>query len=422
MVARPPSLLQSICRFSSSAATAAATADQQLVAQATRELAAAITPQVATVLGRRGAAVVDNAVSPAVASALRDEFRALRTTSPDLLRPNCTHFVDGPTAGGQFRLLPKHGILEAEATLDPEARSKLPLWRALSDDGALRALLSVHLNEALATLDDERRRKRRRQSLLPPPPPLRLDNQTVKLQANDGSGGCFPIHVDAAEDLGRAGGDQQQQVDGRVVTCILYLSPSEGYDAARHGGQLRLFPLLPPAARTAVDVLPLEGRLVLFSSARMPHRVLPARGGRIRECATFWLGRGPAAAVTHARGLQAQFWQSEGGGGGGVPLPLEAQLARLLSPRLRPLAARVLLADEWEASLLESHAPGPERDAALERHRRELETARSALAGRMGLSDAIEALSADEEGGGGAASAAAAVEAARAAALDMAWF
>jgi hypothetical protein len=426
-------LLSAACRRYASASSPSTIPD--LVSQASRELQKAITPNLARVLATRGAAVVDGALSSTTCGLLREEFRALQQSSPELLRANCTHFVE-PGAAGAVRLLPKRGILEAEATLDPEARQRLPLWRALADDGALRALLSVHLGEALAELHEERRRRRRRRrsekrttattrrpSSTPTPavpPPLRLENQTVKLQTNDGSGGCFPIHCDATEDLADG-----QVVDGRVVSCILYLTPSDGYDQKKHGGELRLYPLVPPAASSAVDVAPLEGRMVLFSSARMPHRVLPARGGRVRECATFWLGRGPAAAVAHAQSLDG----GGGGGGGGrrgeaLPtpprLPLEEQLDRLLSPRLRPLAARVLLADEWEASLIEAHAPGPERDAAVGRHRRERALARAALAGenRMGLGEALDALAGGGVGGGGGSEATAAA----AAAAEMDWF
>jgi hypothetical protein len=402
---RPPSLL--LCRRLFSSTTTTATTD--VLAQASRDLQRSITPAVAACLARNGAAVIDGAFSQSVTRPLLAEFHALRRSSPHLLRPNCTHFVDAAT--GATTLLEKPGILEAEATLDAEARARLPLWSALSDSSDLRALLSVHLGHALEQRWGERRR-RGTGSTPAPHPPLRLDAQTIKLQRNDGAlGGCFPVHCDAAEDL--AG-------EGRVVTCILYLSDSTGYDPARHGGQLRLYPLRPPLSAAAAsppppvsaDVEPREGRLVLFASARMPHRVLPATGGRVRECATFWVGRsanggwrGPAAAADATSPSSS----------------LEERLRLLLSPRYRPLAARLLLADEWEQSLIESHAPGPERDAAVATHRRALAAARAAVE-RAGLEEAVAALAGGAGSGSSSPAAAAAAAAAATAAEDMDWF
>jgi hypothetical protein len=70
-----------------------------------------------------------------------------------------------------------------------------------------------------------------------------------------GGGGCFPVHYDSDERL-----------DARRLTAILYLNP--GWSVPQHGGAVRLYPW--PAA--PVDVAPLAGRLLLFSSTRMAHR------------------------------------------------------------------------------------------------------------------------------------------------------
>ncbi|KAI8465255.1 MAG: prolyl 4-hydroxylase [Monoraphidium minutum] len=165
---------------------------------------AAVTPAVAQHLQAKGYAVVDGALPPAAAAALRAEIDALRS-APGLMRPNCTHLVTG---GGAPELLPKAQITEAEITLDAAAAAAAPLLAAADADGSLAVLLSLFL------------------------PRLRLGGQATKAQFNAGGGGAFPIHTDTEEEL-----------DG-------------------HGGELRLYPF--PAA-PPVDVAPLDGRMVLFS-------------------------------------------------------------------------------------------------------------------------------------------------------------
>ena len=62
---------------------------------------------------------------------------------------------------------------------------------------------------------------------------------------------------------------------GRRITATCYLS--EGWESS-HGGELRLqVPLSPDGnVRTAVDVAPLPGRVVLFLSGAMDHEVRPS--------------------------------------------------------------------------------------------------------------------------------------------------
>ena len=69
-----------------------------------------------------------------------------------------------------------------------------------------------------------------------------------------GQGGCFPIHLDSDE-----------TVDSRRVTAIVYLNRDW---QKKRGGQLRLY----PSWSQYVDIEPINDRLVLFSSCRMPHR------------------------------------------------------------------------------------------------------------------------------------------------------
>ena len=105
---------------------------------------------------------------------------------------------------------------------------------------------------------------------------------TVKLQCNEGNGGCFPAHYDNA-------GPPSQ----RRLTALFYLNP--GWEPG-DGGELELLPWLGAPLRLP----PLDGRLVIFLSEAMLHRVLPCH--RRRFCFTIWIdGETPAHAADAAR-------------------------------------------------------------------------------------------------------------------------
>ena len=80
------------------------------------------------------------------------------------------------------------------------------------------------------------------------------DHPAEDLEAVAGKGGCFPIHLDSDE-----------TVDSRRVTAIVYLNNDW---VKKHGGQLRLY----PSWDKVVDIEPINDRMVIFSSCRMPHR------------------------------------------------------------------------------------------------------------------------------------------------------
>lgn len=197
----------------------------------------------------RGFAVVDNCFGKDIAASLRAEVVALR----DHMHANCTHLISSNAT-----LLPKRNIFEAELLL-PQTQALAPLCAQLQHDTSLLATLNTLL------------------------PHLRLDRQAVKVQWNSGGGACFPMHFDT-----------DAAVDGRKVTLILYLNP--GWTPGS-GGQLRLYPF----PQLPVDIEPLNDRLVLFSSQRMLHRVLPSLDERY--CFTIWLserqqpGRGSEIAA-----------------------------------------------------------------------------------------------------------------------------
>jgi SM-20-related protein len=79
--------------------------------------------------------------------------------------------------------------------------------------------------------------------------------------------------------------DRPQGSDARIVSCVLYLN--EGWKSSQ-GGALRLY-LDDPQQAPYRDFLPEAGRLVVFSSERFWHEVLPA--SRTRWSVTAWFSR-----------------------------------------------------------------------------------------------------------------------------------
>ena len=103
---------------------------------------------------------------------------------------------------------------------------------------------------------------------------------------------------------------------------------SEAWEPA-HGGEMRFFPF--PLAAPA-DVAPRAGRLVLFSSTTMLHRVLPARAGVPRCVLSLWFAGAPEAFPT-----RYPTWAVQAAAANTPPIS-EAVLAFLR----RPANARVL--------------------------------------------------------------------------------
>jgi hypothetical protein len=213
------------------------------------------------------------------------------------------------------------------------------------------------------------------------------------------------------------------------VTAIFYLN--EGWQP-HHGGQLKLFPW--PRAEPLL-VAPLAGRLVLFSSTEMLHRVLPA--GAERCCFTAWLSdnrrraaaggarcpaparlpaagwRVPApAAHLHAAALPgpctegappprpshpdpAHSLRRRRPGVGAAPAargslrppaPSEGpgpQARFIVQPQARRHLCKLVYADEWAQSLQESHPAGPALEAALAQHWQEVKVVDRALGGAL---------------------------------------
>ena len=190
-------------------------------------------------LTQHGYAVVDDALGPSFSLALRDEMAALHALG--LLRQHRFGFKPSPQA--PHKIVKKPHIFEAELS-EPQVRDHAPCVDALAaalPSAACEALPELRLVEAAA----------------------------VKLQCNEGHGGCFPLHFDNAGPPSK-----------RKLTALVYLNAEW---AEADGGEIELVPWLAPP----VVVPPLLGRLVLFRSDLVLHRVLPSAARRY--CFTVWV-------------------------------------------------------------------------------------------------------------------------------------
>lgn len=222
-----------------------------------------------------------------------------------------------------------------------------------------------------------------------------LARQTLKVQLNAGGGACFPLHYDS-----------DRALDPRVLTAIVYLNPTW---AEGDGGQLQLLPS--PGVAPPLSIEPLFGRMVLFSSQDMLHRVLPSAS--LRMCLTLWFyghveesserrrphrrqRSPPRGENNHSPALRHPKGCTHGGGGGdgdrstGGAAAAAATavselrwLLRSAGPDERKMLARYLVATEWATSIEESHAPSPERGAALAAHWADVGNIETALSQRL---------------------------------------
>ena len=266
------------------------------------ELAAAA-PQ----LMSKGWAVIDDALPAETLSLLREQMAGLHKAGG--LRQHRFGFKE--SAAGQVQIFEKPCIFEAE--LDDEAVGRCaPLLAP--------AMHGINLQAAATEAF----------------PSLRLlsgrNAVAVKLQCNEG-GGCFPHHYDNAGPPSK-----------RRVTALFYLNPSW---RECDGGELLLSPWLQPAVR----IPPVHGRLVLFLSDVLLHRVLPCHARRY--CFTIWLD-GEGTNDKAALQLDARK-------------PCDGAL--LLDPAQR-LLSRAVYSEEYEASIREcfQRAPAEQREAVLRSH------------------------------------------------------
>lgn len=145
---------------------------------------------------------------------------------------------------------------------------------------------------------------------------------TIKVQRNEGNGGCFPWHYD------------NPGTDKRRLSCLLYLNPE--WDS-QCGGEIQLASFL----QEPKSISPIMDRLVIFYSENVLHRVLPAHGERF--CLTIWLDADVETSM-----LEIPPWS-----GMQEYLEGDAFLKFLSKPAIQRELSRAVYHEEYEQSIRE---------------------------------------------------------------------
>ncbi|GLD92854.1 hypothetical protein PINS_up001433 [Pythium insidiosum] len=287
------------------------------------------TPETAAQLLRDGFVVLPNAFPPAFTAAIRREMHALHASQQ--LYPNATHVLlsgadPAPT------LLQKHHILETELVL-PEIRRQVPTLEWFFDS----QLVFGAMRDAM-------------------PSWLQLSAYMIKLQLNEGGGGCFPLHFDSYGD------------DGKCITAVLYLNDEW---QPGDGGEIVLYPF---PQRERVVVRPGDGDLVLFSSQQMLHRVLPSR--RPRYCLTTWMYCDKSPRTPDAEQARQRYYDdataAESVDESSTTYRQQVLRKIVRSPTFRRHLAKLYHRAEWRQSLDESHVHDDAFQRFLATHDREV--------------------------------------------------
>ena len=286
--------------------SAAAWEDEAPEFEARVRRALASSSAAAVALERNGWCEVDGLLGPRMAGALVAEVTWLGAKG--LVIPNRSYF------GGT--LVTKPGVAEMDLDVAP-VRERVPAC------GALRLTHAPALAAALADacpflgLDA-----------------ARDDAVTVKVQVNDGRGGCFPHHFDNAGPPSR-----------RALTCLCYLNAgwSDG-----DGGELELLPFLAPGGMP-IRVAPTLDHWCMFRSDRVLHRTLPAHKPRL--CFTVWID----GVATNAE--EDLVLRAPPQGADRAAVETTARQLALGGPQQRAIS-RALYADAYEQSLREGLAGG----------------------------------------------------------------
>ena len=280
-------------------------------------------------LEHEGYCVLDNVFDKNFISNLRDEvIIAKEANAMDI---NHTHLI---LPENETKVFPKHNIYELDGLLKPEliTNDTLKNCHFINSDNTLKTMIDKYI------------------------PNLGIVNgiSPLKLQYNGGNNACFPIHTDASLIVGKPAEKHFKNFsaassDNRIITAIIYMNDYQ----PQQGGELRLYPIL----QDPVDIAPIAGRVVLFSSTTMLHRVLPSKiknnnnnnNDNNRICATIWFhGDNSFNGIINKRKDLVP-----------KPLPENANPVEnalfLLQPYYRPFTCRMLYANEWEESIVQSH-------------------------------------------------------------------
>ena len=267
-------------------------------------------------LRTRGYAVIDNVFGEEWCEGFKSEIKHLHENN--LMFSNATHLR--LTKENRTVFVDKRNIFEME--LIPDIYEIVPDYLQCLDQST--AIIEA-LNENMSDVN--------------------IVKQAIKMQYNAGSGACFPIHADS-----------DPFVDPRIISSILYLNPTW---KSGDGGELKLYPF--PYEPVLIE--PKMDRFVLFSSSKMLHRVMPSNSTE-RYCMTLWYSQpnfSPPAPLQRQPENQSE----------------EAIMNFLLQPRIRSTIAKLVYADEWRDSIIDSHEDSSERQILLDTHQRDVEKIRS---------------------------------------------
>jgi hypothetical protein len=202
-----------------------------------RALEQAITDEVVATLVDKGYAVVDNALPAALCRKLKAEMEGLERNG---------QMWNSKSYGSDDDGAPHPHINETQLDYK-QVRSHAPTFARMEHDPSL-----VERMRGVPGLG-------------------KLASQHVRIQINEGHGGCYTMHTDSG--TGPMGPGQTL-----CLTALLYLN--EHWQPG-DGGELRVFPF----PHKAEVIAPIMGRLVLFEP-RMVHDVLPNH--KKRFCFTLW--------------------------------------------------------------------------------------------------------------------------------------
>ena len=291
-----------------------------------------ILAQASTSFAAEGVAVLDDVLDERDAHAVLDQVQTLFRSRQESLLPNSTFIFD--VSQQKTSLFPKSNILEYD-------------FLGAGKTG-FDALDSLHYDTSFSYILDAILKPCRRGSLV---------GQNVKIQQNKGSGGCFPIHFDS-----------DGAYDARAVTCILYLNASPV-----QGGELVLYPF----GRSRITVEPKFNRMAIFRSNDVAHRVMPCFSQRF--CLTIWCsssgGEQPGDTRDDKERLQKLVTMLRDTQDRNAKDAIREII--LGESMVKRLLTKFSLEDEWRQSLLESHAPSPERDVLLQTFEEEMTRIRS---------------------------------------------
>ena len=161
------------------------------------------------------------------ALALREEIEWL-SSKDGVMRPNRTHFANPK---GERFLFAKPGIAEADMH-DDSVAALVPELRAFFEAASTAFADAFDPAKDTSPSSDKYAYELSKGH----------GARTVKLQVNDGTGGCFPTHY-----------DNPGPPSKRALTCILYLNP---HWVDGHGGELDLMPFCATPVRVAAKARP----------------------------------------------------------------------------------------------------------------------------------------------------------------------